>query len=648
MRLLKLIGLKIRNYRSIKELPLNDEYLMVENFVTIIGKNDAGKSNILNAIRIVLEEDKVTKDDFHKGTNENIEISLIFDATENTEIMHIINHDSNETAKGLGAFFSRYNNKSSTNTKIKIKKIFEKDKLNSRNYKGDTIVEYFDEDKNKWVKIKDKKLINTILNDLPEVIYIPAIRDAIAETTQKSGFLMSKLLLPLLEKQNKSNSNEENGKEKQRSITELKKELQNLISRESKKLTKKILKELTVFNSSIEEIKIEPNKVQINFSPKIQIKDKYLPDSVPLEQRGAGLRSEFLLAMFRIWAEVGAGKGYILLFEEPELYLHPEAQKKMFSALKRISNEAQVLITTHSTIFVDRSDLKSIWLIRRENGETKITTFEKPKVLSEILEEIGATPSDLFLSNGVIYVEGKTEIKVFSKIAKAICPKWEEYNISIVSLGGGNIRDLSETLLFNGLASLNPNGVVVIDSDGEQEDKKSGGCKPKPEKLKIKENFEQYGLTVHILQRREIENYIPLNILEKYFIEGYIKSKYITKIGDQQLKVNKIKSKEYFKKQYLKYFKRMESNLREIERKQNMIRAINRVSPCEDILKKIDELLYTKKHKKWDRKKAEITPKLFEMMIKEKKAPLEFKEILEEAIRKCGFEPEFSDEFEYI
>lgn len=126
MRLLKLIGLKIRNYRSIKELPLNDEYLMVENFVTIIGKNDAGKSNILNAIRIVLEEDKVTKDDFHKGTNENIEISLIFDATENTEIMHIINHDSNETAKGLGAFFSRYNNKSSTNTKIKIKRFLKK------------------------------------------------------------------------------------------------------------------------------------------------------------------------------------------------------------------------------------------------------------------------------------------------------------------------------------------------------------------------------------------------------------------------------------------------------------------------------------------------------------------------------------------
>lgn len=36
------------------------------------------------------------------------------------------------------------------------------------------------------------------------------------------------------------------------------------------------------------------------------------------------------------------------------------------------------------------------------------------------------------------------------------------------------------------------------------------------------------------------------------------------------------------------------------------------------------------------------------MMIKEKKVLFEFKEILEEVIRKCGFELEFSDEFEYI
>lgn len=125
------------------------------------------------------------------------------------------------------------------------------------------------------------------------------------------------------------------------------------------------------------------------------------------------------------------------------------------------------MIIIYLIIFVDRSDLKLIWFIWRENGEIKIIIFEKFKVLFEIFEEIGVIFSDLFLFNGVIYVEGKIEIKVFSKIVKVICFKWEEYNILIVSLGGGNIWDLFEMLLFNGFVLLNLNGVVVIDLDGE-------------------------------------------------------------------------------------------------------------------------------------------------------------------------------------
>lgn len=159
-----------------------------------------------------------------------------------------------------------------------------------------------------------------------------------------------------------------------------------------------IVSELSDFGNQVEKVSIEPNKLQVNFSPKIKIKDKYLPEGVPLEQRGAGLKSEFVLAMFRVYAKTGAGRGYIILFEEPELYLHPDAQKKMFNALKKISGEAQVLITTHSTIFVDRSDLSSIWLIYREDGETKLKTTEESASLKDILEETGASPSDLFLS----------------------------------------------------------------------------------------------------------------------------------------------------------------------------------------------------------------------------------------------------------
>lgn len=227
MEVLKLTGIKIKNYRSIKEFPECKECQDIGSFTTIIGKNDAGKSNILNAIRIVLEDDKLTKEDFHKGTNEDIEISLIFDASldkssENiTKVLEIINPQDMGLERYMSQTSRRY-----TNSKIRISKIFKKDYVvrSNRGHKGTKTIEYFDEENREWIKIRD---VEAILSSLPEVIYIPCDRDAIEETTQKSGFLMSRLLMPLLEKQ--SEEGEDN-------IQKLKAELQKGIKKNVKNI----------------------------------------------------------------------------------------------------------------------------------------------------------------------------------------------------------------------------------------------------------------------------------------------------------------------------------------------------------------------------------------------------------------------------
>ena len=144
---------------------------------------------------------------------------------------------------------------------------------------------------------------------------------------------------------------------------------------------------------------------------------------------------------------------------------------------------------------------------------------------------------------------------------------------------------------------------VVVDSDGTELDEK-GYCTPSKDKSKIKQKFEKYGIDVHILKRREIENYLISEYIRKYFEEEYE-----IDIGDIA------------------------------------------VSPCIDVVETVDDILRQDgigKDKLWSKNKADITPRLFAIMLKNKKVPLEFKEILEKAIRKCGFESKFSDDFEYI
>jgi len=71
---LKLKGIRIKNFRSFGIFPNTKEFLEIGDFTVIVGKNDAGKSNLLRAIKILLndekEREKVTINDFHRGNIE--------------------------------------------------------------------------------------------------------------------------------------------------------------------------------------------------------------------------------------------------------------------------------------------------------------------------------------------------------------------------------------------------------------------------------------------------------------------------------------------------------------------------------------------------------------------------------------------------
>jgi putative ATP-dependent endonuclease of the OLD family len=91
-----------------------------------------------------------------------------------------------------------------------------------------------------------------------------------------------------------------------------------------------------------------------------------------LEELGEGTRNLALLALLRSYAvnlrAWGEELGGILAVEEPEIYLHPQSQRNLFRVLRDIAESGiQVVLSTHSTYFVDTELFDSIGLVRKLN-----------------------------------------------------------------------------------------------------------------------------------------------------------------------------------------------------------------------------------------------------------------------------------------
>ena len=105
--------------------------------------------------------------------------------------------------------------------------------------------------------------------------------------------------------------------------------------------------------------------------------------SIPLANRGDGIRFFAQSQMFRQLAEMENKRNLLLAFEEPETHLHPSAQIEMYETIKALSENPnyQVIITTHSPYIVKelaKDKITPIVIIRdEENNVSTISKFEE-------------------------------------------------------------------------------------------------------------------------------------------------------------------------------------------------------------------------------------------------------------------------------
>jgi predicted ATP-dependent endonuclease of OLD family len=131
---------------------------------------------------------------------------------------------------------------------------------------------------------------------------------------------------------------------------------------------------------------------------------------------------------------------FVLLVEEPELYLSPHVQRHLFRVLRELAHRGnQILYSTHAPVFLSVDRIEDLALVRHthDNG----TTLFQPEPLAEaeafrVLSEFDSDRAELFLARAVLLVEGRTEKLTFPFVFEALGIEPDKEGVLILECGG--------------------------------------------------------------------------------------------------------------------------------------------------------------------------------------------------------------------
>ena len=196
-------------------------------------------------------------------------------------------------------------------------------------------------------------------------------------------------------------------------------------------------------------------------------------DDKSASEAGSGLRNMIVLALFRAYGQTFKGDSVVAI-EEPELFLHPQAQRGLMRMFREIAaNGTQILYSTHSSAFVsiERFDelvivercpdvfdeevcssvrlLDSDDLLDRHRKNRPGESFELQGIRARYRHNLGPEHTEALFGRAVVLVEGATEAAALPVHADALGMDLDALGISVVNARG---KDNLESLyhLFSG------------------------------------------------------------------------------------------------------------------------------------------------------------------------------------------------------
>lgn len=473
-------ALKIHNFRSIKDIEIS-----CNRMVSLLGPNNHGKSNILAALEFALTTAaKPSSEDFFALRDENdneLWVEIAFrDLTEQelTTFNRYALSDGTvrirKTAKLNGSSLEiSYNgwreqpkeawlqadNASALTTKEKLSSTPLKDLITSsgRITKGqieEAQAEYIASHRDELsfeLSLESGPLLgqrNVAGGVLPEFFLIPAVRDLTDEIKLKANTTFGRLMNRAVREMAQRDKRFADAQNLLENVVRALNERVGETSNELAKLEIGIEKELTTWGVRV-AIEVTPPEIEKLFElgTSVQLDDGVRTSA---DRKGHGLQRALMFALLRAWsdalrsdrgalqeAEVVARKQsdtVIFALEEPELFLHPQAQRRLATSLRAIAEtpQHQVLLCTHSTHFVDLSHYREVAIITKQESKVgsccrqcTIDLFagddvaERKKRFS-MAHWINPDRSEMFFARRVIFVEGETEKVAFPFIAEKI------------------------------------------------------------------------------------------------------------------------------------------------------------------------------------------------------------------------------------
>ena len=204
---------------------------------------------------------------------------------------------------------------------------------------------------------------------------------------------------------------------------------------------------------------------------RVWVSDDLDSSKIELELRSAGLQYFFSFFLVFLTEARGDHLNSILLLDEPGLQLHGTAQQKTVEFLRKLSDENQLLYTTHSAFMLDADHLESIRIVtedENDSGSTRVSDNTWPRdsdALFPLQAGLGyKLAQTLFYSKHQVVVEGITDfmyLRAINSRLKELSRSHLHKDVVIAPVGGTrNIMRLASLLLANDVRI-----VTVLDGD---------------------------------------------------------------------------------------------------------------------------------------------------------------------------------------
>ncbi len=491
---MKLKRILVENYRALRqvEMPLS-------NFACIIGENNAGKSSVLQALSLFFSGSPITPADFF-DPEEDVRIEIEFTEIKETDIERLEEAHRDKARELLSGDALTLVRRYGTDGKGKLNLVsmvpkgarFTSENITALTRSQRAGVAFRQNLCDAFPEIADCFTNSTGVGDardlvrrfgdslpesqkdkgdvdlpsgldarekgifymLPEPIYIQAVKDLSDDTKTKESTPFGKVIGILL-KAIESKLNEET-----QLFQSLRAKLNRVVKENGEIDDSDRLEEIKIIERTVEgyvQESFSTAKLNIAIPPPeikavLQGAQILVNDGVEglIDSKGDGLRRAVVFAIMRAYVDVAKRPEFanselqrgncLLLFEEPELYLHPKAQDILLKALSEFSKHHFVVVSTHSPRFFG-PNATATFVKMRKVEDMAVAAKPFADALHVDLSVMGQRDqfqlicyennNAAFFSDTVVLVEGDSDFIVFPHIAKTLNEEWDSSKASV-------------------------------------------------------------------------------------------------------------------------------------------------------------------------------------------------------------------------